>query len=184
MCAATLCSNTIGEGGVSWGRILGPNWGKTLKSFPPGYAESSLQLCLEISISSNSQTVNTSVLKEWEHRRNKEAHHDDLLRIVSHESNFPPKPQCMSVHSTSFSTDWGCEYYSSFPMVYKILTETSSLRTLKIIPRNLNEIVRSWIRLLYSLSVRRVIKRVKRIVFFELLHRNLITGCWLPLPFL
>ncbi len=33
-------------------------------------------------------------------------------------------------------------------MVKEIHTETSSLRTLKILPINLNEIVRSWIRLL------------------------------------
>ncbi len=34
----------------------------------------------------------------------------------------------------------------------RIHTETSSLRTVKIIPRNLNEIVHSWIRLLNKLS--------------------------------
>jgi hypothetical protein len=33
-------------------------------------------------------------------------------------------------------------------MVYEIHTETSSLRNLKIMPSNLDEIVRSWIRLL------------------------------------
>ncbi len=32
--------------------------------------------------------------------------------------------------------------------------ETSSLRTLKIMPRNLNEIVRSWIRLQENINVR------------------------------
>ncbi len=32
-----------------------------------------------------------------------------------------------------------------FPMAYEIHTENLSLRTLKIMPRNLNEIVRSWI---------------------------------------
>ncbi len=37
-------------------------------------------------------------------------------------------------------------------MVYEICTDTSSLRTVKIMPRNLNEIVRSWIRLHDSLS--------------------------------
>ncbi len=37
-------------------------------------------------------------------------------------------------------------------MVYEIHTETSSLRTVKIMPRNLNDIahVRSWIRLMHS----------------------------------
>jgi hypothetical protein len=38
-------------------------------------------------------------------------------------------------------------------MVQEIHTETSILRTLKIMPRNLNEIVRSWIRLQYSMTV-------------------------------
>jgi hypothetical protein len=35
------------------GRILGQNPDKSLKSFPPCYSQSPLQLCLEISISSN-----------------------------------------------------------------------------------------------------------------------------------
>ncbi len=38
------------------------------------------------------------------------------------------------------------------PMLKEIHTETSSLRTLKIKPRNLKEIVGSWIRLLCSIS--------------------------------
>jgi hypothetical protein len=37
--------------------------------------------------------------------------------------------------------------HNPFPMVSEIQTETSSLRTLKIMPRNLNVTVRSWIRL-------------------------------------
>ncbi len=40
------------------------------------------------------------------------------------------------------------ENHSSFPMVSATHTETSSLRTLKIMPINLKEIVRSWIWLL------------------------------------
>jgi hypothetical protein len=36
------------------GRVLGPNPDKSLKSFPPCYSQSPLQLCLENSISSNS----------------------------------------------------------------------------------------------------------------------------------
>ncbi len=35
------------------------------------------------------------------------------------------------------------ENHTPFPMVYEIYTDTSSLRTLKIMPRNLNKIVRS-----------------------------------------
>jgi hypothetical protein len=34
------------------------------------------------------------------------------------------------------------ENHTPFPMFQEIRTETSSLRTLKIMPRNLNEIVR------------------------------------------
>ncbi len=41
----------------SWGRILGHNSDKSLKRFPPCYSQSSLQLCLEISISSNSRNL-------------------------------------------------------------------------------------------------------------------------------
>ncbi len=39
------------------GRILGQNPDKSLKSFPPCYSQSPLQLCLEISISSNSHNL-------------------------------------------------------------------------------------------------------------------------------
>ncbi len=42
------------------------------------------------------------------------------------------------------------ENHTPFPMVYEIHTETSSLITFKIMPRNLNEIVRSWIRLQHN----------------------------------
>jgi hypothetical protein len=41
----------------SWGRILGRNPDQSLKSFPPCYSQSPLQLCLEISISSNSRNL-------------------------------------------------------------------------------------------------------------------------------
>ncbi len=37
-------------------------------------------------------------------------------------------------------------------MVYEIHTESSSMWTLEIMPRNLNEIVLSWIRLLYAVQ--------------------------------
>jgi hypothetical protein len=39
------------------GRILGRNPDKSLKSFPPCYKQSTLQLCLEICISSNSRNL-------------------------------------------------------------------------------------------------------------------------------
>ncbi len=42
--------------------------------------------------------------------------------------------------------------YTHFPMVEEFHAEISSLRTFKIMPRNLSEIVHSWIRLLVSLS--------------------------------
>ncbi len=42
---------------TTWGRILGRNPDKSLKSFPPCYSQSSLQLCLEIYISSNSRNL-------------------------------------------------------------------------------------------------------------------------------
>jgi hypothetical protein len=41
----------------SRGRILGRNPDKSLKSFPPCYSQSPLQLCLENSISSNSHNL-------------------------------------------------------------------------------------------------------------------------------
>ncbi len=37
--------------------------------------------------------------------------------------------------------------HTPFPMIWEIRTETSSQRTLKIMSRNLNETVRSWIQL-------------------------------------
>ncbi len=42
---------------LNWGRILRRNPEKNLKSFPPCYSKSPLQLCLEISISSNSRNL-------------------------------------------------------------------------------------------------------------------------------
>ncbi len=45
-------------GGDDWGRILGRNPDKSLKSFPPYYSQSPKQFCLEISISSNAATYN------------------------------------------------------------------------------------------------------------------------------
>ncbi len=55
------------------------------------------------------------------------------------------------------------ENHTPFPMVFEIHTETSSLKTLKIIPRNLNEIVRSWIWLLVTLY--RMVQYVEKMVW-------------------
>jgi hypothetical protein len=56
--------------------------------------------------------------------------------------SFPP---CYS-HSYSFYSSVSKEKRGK-PMVSEIHTETSTLRTLKIMPRNLKEILSSWIRL-------------------------------------
>ncbi len=48
-----LQNTIIALKGVYRGRILGRNPDKSLKSFPPCYSQSPLQLCLEISIFSN-----------------------------------------------------------------------------------------------------------------------------------
>ncbi len=43
-------------------------------------------------------------------------------------------------------------------------TETSSLRTFKIVPRNLNEIVRLWIRLLeFMMNNEKALKNTRRV---------------------
>jgi hypothetical protein len=78
------------------GRILGRNWDKSLKRFPPCYSQSPL---LKSRFYSPSQ---------W-------------AKVV-------------------------CNWFA----MLTLCTETSSLRTLKIMPRNLNKIVRSWIQLLIS----------------------------------
>jgi len=99
------------------GRFLGRNPDWRLKSFPPCYSQSPLQLCLEISVSLNS--------------------HNFL---------------CMFL----FKLTQPLTYLYSSVIVHckreieEIHTEISSPRTLKILPRNLNKIVRSWIRLQYS----------------------------------
>ncbi len=48
----TVLLYIVHKRGTPRGRILGRIWGKSLKSFPPCYSQSPLQLCLE-SISSN-----------------------------------------------------------------------------------------------------------------------------------
>jgi hypothetical protein len=75
------------------GRILGRNWDKSLKSFPPCYSQSPLPT----------------------------------------DFTLPP---------------WAKVVWNWFVME-TVYMETSSLRTLQIKPRNFNEIVRSWIRLLH-----------------------------------
>ncbi len=57
---STVASATVvcGQGPcLSWGRILGRNTDQSSKSFPPCYSLTPLQLCLEISISSNSRNL-------------------------------------------------------------------------------------------------------------------------------
>jgi hypothetical protein len=93
-------------------QILGRNPDESLKSFLPCFSLSPLQLCLEISISSNSRNllhISTG----------------HLLYTVKEKGGKPDRKPY------------------PFTMVSEIHTETSSLRTLKIMPRNLNEFVRS-----------------------------------------
>ncbi len=95
------------------GLFLGRNPDWSLKSFPPCYSQSPLQLCLQISVPSNS----TQLLAYF------------------------------------FKLTQPLTYFCSSVIVHckreieEIHTEISSPRTLKILPRNLNKIVRSWIRL-------------------------------------
>ncbi len=51
--------------------------------------------------------------------------------------------QCISVHCKGEREENLMENHTPFPMVKEIHTETSNLRTLKIMPRNLKEIARS-----------------------------------------
>ncbi len=78
-------------------------------------ANSTLQLCLEIYISSNSRNLLQFLLFSCCTQRRKE---ENLIK------NHTP-----------------------FSMVSEIHPETSSLRTLKVMPKNLNKIESSWIRL-------------------------------------
>ncbi len=107
--------------------------------------------------------VTRHLYRGWVLRRNpdKSLKRIFLLAIHSHLYAFSLRFLFLQTHATSYS------FFSSLlhsytvkekeenlietvpPSQYlkKIHTETSSLRTLKIMPRNLNEIVRSWIRL-------------------------------------
>ncbi len=69
----------------------------------------------------------------------------------------------LQTHATSYSFDSSCtlqrrkeenliENQTPFPIVWQIHTETSNLRTLKMMLRDLNEIVRSWMRLQYTIQ--------------------------------
>ncbi len=53
-CTRSETYSNLGETSLSGGRILGRNPDKSLKSFPPCYSQLTLQICLVISISSNS----------------------------------------------------------------------------------------------------------------------------------
>ncbi len=59
MAIFSLCHHVIrySEKNETWGRILGRNSDKSLKRFPHSYSKPPLQLCLEISISSNSRNL-------------------------------------------------------------------------------------------------------------------------------
>ncbi len=54
---------------IVWGRILGRNPDKSLNSFPLCYSQSPLQLCLEISISSNARNLYSFYSSATEHRK-------------------------------------------------------------------------------------------------------------------
>jgi hypothetical protein len=79
-----------------------------------------------------------------------------LLAISSHLYSFAMRFLFLQTHGTSYSFDSLLLYtvkekegkpnkknHTAFTMVEEIHTETSSLRTLNIMPRNLKDIVRS-----------------------------------------
>jgi hypothetical protein len=99
----------------SRGWILGRNPDKSLKSFTPSYTQSPLQLCLKISISSNSRNLLQFL---------------ELLYITKKNGEKPDR--------------------KPYPLTCGLRNPYRNLKsekTLKIMPRNLNDIVRSWIRL-------------------------------------
>jgi hypothetical protein len=77
----------------------------TLKSFPPCYSKSHLQLCHEMSISSNSR---------------------NLLQFL----------RCVTVSACTPVTEKGGKSYRKPHLLPRNLYRNSSLRTLKIMPRN------------------------------------------------
>ncbi len=62
-----------------------------------------------------------------------------------------------------------------------LYTETSCLRTFKIMPRNLNEIVRSWILLLdyyrYFLLISRIFSHLARNLYCAVLYISALSQC-------
>ncbi len=89
-----------------------------------------------------------------------------LLAIHSHLYSFALRFIFLRTHATSYSfyctlqrrkEENVIENHTHVPMVWEIVKETSSLWTLKIMPRHLNEIVRSWIRLPETIIVSRPI---------------------------
>jgi hypothetical protein len=83
-----------------------------------------------------------------------------LLAIHSHLYSSALRFLFPQTHTTSYSfyssvtVHYKGERRKTFPMVKEIYTETSSLRTLKSMTINLKEIVRSWIRLQNSQTVK------------------------------
>ncbi len=95
---------------------------KSRQSFPPCYSQSPLQDCLEISISSNSRRL--CHLSSNSH---------NLLHISTVELRYTVNEQGRKPDINPYP----------LPYALRIHTETSSLGTLKIMSRKLNEIVRS-----------------------------------------
>jgi len=78
---------------LSWGRILGRNQDKSLNSFPPCYLQSHLQLCLDISFSSNSH---------------------NLLNISSNSHNFLRIPTVQLLYTVK--KKWGKPDRKAYPL--------------------------------------------------------------------
>ncbi len=103
------------------GRILERNPDKSLKSFSPCHSQSPVQICLEIFISSNSVATSDNAVSTVE-----------LLYTVKEEGGKPDR--------------------KPYPLPYGLRNPYRNLKSelFKTVPRNLNEIVRSWIRLLIT----------------------------------
>jgi len=114
----------------SWKHELRPNsWtnpDKSLKSFPPFYSLLPVQ-CTAL---------------PWDKK--------NFFKLTQPFMYFYSS---VTEHCKSGKEENLIEKLTPFLLVYEIRTETSSLRILKIMPRNLNEIVRSGIRLLFLCTV-------------------------------
>ncbi len=106
-----------------WGRILGGNPDNGLTSLPSCHSQSSLQM----SISSNS----LNLLRISSNSRN--LLHISTVQLLYTRKENPGKPE-----------------RKSHPLPYGLRNPHRNLKSLQIMPRNLNENERSWIRLLYS----------------------------------